>query len=60
MLSIIGNLPIDMIGLQDVLRVLEPIWTTKTDAAARLGGRSESVLSWATVAGHCGGDDPAR
>src|SRR6056297_303908 len=29
-LPIIGNQPIDIIGLPDVLRVLEPIWTTKT------------------------------
>lgn len=48
------------ITLQDVLRVLEPIWQTKTETASRLRGRIEAVLSWAAVAGHRTGDNPAR
>ncbi|MGY3437022.1 MULTISPECIES: tyrosine-type recombinase/integrase [unclassified Marinovum] len=48
------------IGVQDVMRVLEPIWQTKTVTAKRLRGRIENVLSWATVAGHRTGDNPAR
>ncbi len=48
------------ITLQDVLRVLEPIWQSKTETASRLRGRIEAVLSWATVAGHRAGDNPAR
>ena len=48
------------ITLQDVLRVLEPIWQGKTETACRLRGRIEAVLSWATVAGHRAGDNPAR
>lgn len=48
------------ITVQDVLRVLEPIWKTKTETASRLRGRIENVLSWATVAGHRAGDNPAR
>lgn len=48
------------IGTQDVLRVLEPIWQSKTETATRLRGRIEAVLSWATVAGHRKGDNPAR
>ena len=48
------------ISLQDVLRVLEPIWQSKTETASRLRGRIEAVLSWATVAGHRTGDNPAR
>lgn len=43
-----------------VLRVLQPIWATKTETASRLRGRIEAVLSWATVAGHRTGDNPAR
>ena len=46
--------------MQDVLRVLEPIWKTKTETATRLRGRIESVLSWATASGHRTGDNPAR
>lgn len=48
------------ITVQDVLRVLEPIWRAKTETASRLRGRIEAVLSWATVAGHREGDNPAR
>lgn len=48
------------IAVQDVLRVLEPIWNDKTETASRLRGRIEAVLSWATVAGHRTGDNPAR
>lgn len=55
-----GKLLVDEIAVQDVLRVLEPIWADKTETASRLRGRIESVLSWATVAGHRKGDNPAR
>ena len=48
------------IQVQDVRRALEPIWTNKTETASRLRGRIEAVLSWATVAGHREGDNPAR
>ena len=54
------NMLVDEITVQDVLRVLEPIWRTKTETAKRLRGRIEAVLSWATVAGHRTGDNPAR
>ena len=46
--------------MQDILRILEPIWKTKTETASRLRGRIEAVLSWATVSGHRSGDNPAR
>lgn len=56
----LGKLLVADIETQDVLRVLQPIWTTKTETASRLRGRIEAVLSWATVAGHRKGDNPAR
>lgn len=56
----IGKMQVEAIEVRDVLRVLEPIWTTKTETASRLRGRIEAVLSWATVAGHRVGDNPAR
>lgn len=56
----IGEMRVDEIAVQDVLRVLEPIWQSKTETASRLRGRIETVLSWATVAGHRSGDNPAR
>jgi integrase len=51
---------VDAIEVRDVLRALQPIWTEKTETASRLRGRIENVLSWATVAGHRSGDNPAR
>ena len=48
------------IETQDVLRVLKPIWSNKTETASRVRGRIEAVLSWATVSGHRKGDNPAR
>lgn len=57
---IIGPKQVSEIVVQDVLRILEPIWHTKTVTAKRLRGRVEAVLSWATVAGFRHGDNPAR
>lgn len=57
---VLGVLPVSQIAVADVLRVLEPIWLAKTETASRLRGRIEAVLSWATVAGHRTGDNPAR
>ena len=56
----LGQMPVQDITVQDVLRVLHPIWAGKTETASRLRGRIEAVLSWATVAGHRTGDNPAR
>lgn len=59
-LPMLGKMMVQDIEVQDVLRVLQPIWHDKTETASRLRGRIESVLSWATVAGHRKGDNPAR
>jgi len=56
---VLGPKLVAEITLQDVLKVLEPIWQGKTETASRLRGRIEAVLSWATVAGHRTGDNPA-
>lgn len=56
----ISRKPIDAIGLQDVLRVLRPIWQEKPETASRLRGRIEKVLDHATVKGLRTGDNPAR
>jgi integrase len=56
----LGALMVSDIQVQDVLRLLRPIWTDKTVTANRVRGRIEAVLSWATVSGHRAGDNPAR
>ncbi len=57
---VIGLLSVSSVDMPLVLRVLEPIWGTKTETASRLRGRIESVLDWATVRGFRSGDNPAR
>jgi len=58
---ILGQLLVRDIGLPHVLAVLEPMWATKTETAARVRGRIESVLDWATTRGYRGeGTNPAR
>jgi integrase len=46
---VIGNKPIDEITMEDILQILEPIWTTKTETASRLRGRLEWILASATT-----------
>ncbi|SFD94891.1 Integrase [Thiohalospira halophila DSM 15071] len=48
----LGRKPVDTIRVQDVLAVLEPIWSDKTETASRLRGRIEAVLGWAQAHGY--------
>ncbi len=59
-IPILGAKMIDSIDVADVLKVLKPIWETKTETAQRLRGRIEGVMTWATVSGYRKGDNPAR
>jgi integrase len=43
----IGKLNVDTIDTDDVLRVLEPIWSTIPETASRVRGRIETVLDFA-------------
>ena len=43
---VIGGLPVQGVDLSLVLKVLEPIWATRTETASRLRGRIEAVLDW--------------
>jgi integrase len=57
---VIGALPVAVVDTQAVLKILQPIWSTKTETAKRLRGRIERVLDWATSAGFRTGENPAR
>ena len=57
---IIGARDVETLTLNDMLAVLQPIWTTKTETASRLRQRIEAVLSWAAVAGYRIEANPAR
>jgi integrase len=58
--KVLGALPVDAIDTGLVMQVLLPIWTTRTETAARIRARIESILDWARVAGYSNGENPAR
>ena len=57
---VIGPIDVALVDTPHVLKILEPIWKTKTETATRVRGRIEKVLGWATVRGYRTGDNPAR
>ncbi len=56
---VIGDLPVSAVNTALVLKILQPIWVTKTETATRVRGRVEKVLDWAKVQGYRSGDNPA-
>jgi integrase len=56
----LGQMLVSDIQLPQVLKVLKPIWTTKTETATRVRGRIETILDWATVHHYRQGLNPAR
>jgi hypothetical protein len=57
---VIGKFPVNQIGVDQIVKVLEPIWKTKTETASRVRGRIESVLDWAAAHGFRSSENPAR
>jgi integrase len=57
---VFGHLPVAAIDTGLVLKVLEPIWATKSETASRVRGRIEVILDWAKVRGYRSGENPAR
>lgn len=57
---VLGKLGVAMIGTAEITRVLEPIWHEKPETAARVRGRIEAVLDFATARGWRTGENPAR
>lgn len=57
---VIGNLPVEAVERADVIRVLDPIWSTKPETARRVRGRIEAVLDWTIARGErTNGENPA-
>ena len=48
---LIGNIPVDRLGREDVLRVLTPIWTTLPETARRVRQRVRTTLRWCMAHG---------
>lgn len=57
---VIGSKPVDEVTTQDVLKILEPIWTNKTETAKRVQGRIENVLDYAAAHDYRDSGNPAR
>ena len=57
---VFGNVSVADIDTPMVLKVLKPIWSTKTATARRVRGRIEQVLDWAKVHEMRSGENPAR
>lgn len=56
----ITSLPVQAVDTALVIKVLEPLWTTRPETASRLRGRIESVLDFAKVREFRDGENPAR
>ncbi|MGJ8588799.1 MAG: tyrosine-type recombinase/integrase [Yoonia sp.] len=56
----LSKMAVQDIGLQDVLRVLTPLWDDKNVTAVKVRERVEKVLAYATVQGYRTGENPAR
>ena len=56
----LGLVPVQAVDVALVMKVLQPIWATKTETASRVRGRIESVLDWASARGFREGSNPAR
>ena len=55
-----GDKAVTAVTTADVVQLLEPIWTSKTETASRLRGRIEAVLDYAKARGWREGENPAR
>ena len=55
-----GDIPVAEIDTAAVLKVIEPIWRSKTETAGRMRGRIEQILDYAKVRGWRDGENPAR
>jgi integrase len=56
----LGDMLVASIDTAAVLKVLQPIWSIKTETATRVRGRIESILDYATAQGLREGPNPAR
>ena len=54
----LGSTPVDLITTADLVRVLLPVWHTKTETARKLKTRLGVVMRWSIAAGYRT-DDPA-
>ncbi|WP_312792348.1 tyrosine-type recombinase/integrase [Diaphorobacter nitroreducens] len=56
----LGAIDVRRVDTAEILHVLRPIWTAKTETATRVRERIQRVLDWATVHQYREGRNPAR
>ena len=56
----IGSKKVDSICTEDILAILSPIWTNKTETAKRVQGRIENILDYASAHKYRDPLNPAR
>jgi integrase len=56
---VIGNLPVASIDTALILKIVRPLWESKTETGSRVRGRIEAVLDWATAQHMRSGPNPA-
>lgn len=57
---VIGSKSLDQIKTEDIIKLLQPIWFTKTETASRLRGRLERIFASATTRRLREGSNPAQ
>jgi len=57
---VIGSKRVDAVNTEDILKILSPIWTTKTETAKRVQGRIENILDFAAAHKYRDPLNPAR
>lgn len=55
-----GDIPVDLIGTDDVIGVVKPLWRTRPESGRKLRQRIETVLDTCAVKGWREGANPAR
>lgn len=56
---VIGNMHLDEISTEHILKILSPLWAKKTETATRLRGRLEWIIASAITRGLRSGSNPA-
>jgi len=57
---VIGDLPVQAVDTQLVMRAIEQLWMEKPPTANRVRAQVEAILDWAKVRGYREGENPAR
>ncbi|MCG5525400.1 integrase arm-type DNA-binding domain-containing protein [Ectothiorhodospira haloalkaliphila] len=57
---VIGEKSVQEVTTKDILKILSPIWTTKTETAKRVQGRIENILDYAAAHNYRDPVNPAR